>query len=195
MIPVVQAPEPADFDARVRQPGLEATRRLHAGEIAELPSYWGRCAEQMLQAYRRICAYSCLHIPIITGGPSVEHFAPKSKASDQAYEWANYRLVCAMMNSRKQDFEDVLDPFIIGTGLFALNPVALKVIPGPNAGTLRPEVEKTIRRLKLDQADYSQALQSYLAPYRQRHITLPYLASHAPFLAAELTRLRMLNPD
>lgn len=194
MIPVAPAPEPADFDVLVRQPGLEALDEFRAGTIRELPSHWGRCAAQMLQAYQRICAYSCLYIHDITGGPSVEHFAPKSKSPDQAYEWANYRLVCAMMNSRKREFEDVLDPFAIEPGFFALNPVALKVVPGPKAGPMRPEVERTIRRLRLDQADYAQALRAYLEPYRSGDISYRHLSERAPFLAAELSRLGMLNP-
>ena len=51
-------------------------------------------------------------IPPVTGGRSVEHFAPKKKHRDFAYEWDNHRLVCSVMNSRKRDFEDVLDPLL-----------------------------------------------------------------------------------
>ncbi len=73
-----------------------------------------RCLNELYSLYNGICAYACVLIPPVTGGRSVEHFAPKMKHPDYAYEWKNYRLVCSLMNSRKRDFEDVLDPSCLG---------------------------------------------------------------------------------
>ena len=50
----------------------------------------------------------------------MEHFAPKKKHPDHAYIWENYRLVCTVMNSRKRDFENVLDPFEVEDGWFQI---------------------------------------------------------------------------
>jgi hypothetical protein len=88
----------------------------------------------MLQSYNRLCAYLALHIEPATGSPSVDHVAPKSKAWDRVYEWANYRLASAFINAKKNNLELVLDPFTIREDLFALEFVEFQVVPGPGAG-------------------------------------------------------------
>ena len=116
MIHVAPKDEPPDFDERVRQPGLKALER---GDNP-LPAYWRRCLDDLYRQYDRICAYACVLIPPVTRGRSVEHFAPKKKHRDHTYEWDNYRLVCSVMNSRKWEFEDVLDPFEISDEWFQM---------------------------------------------------------------------------
>ena len=127
MIPVAAKPEPADFGAKVRKPGnawiakggLESSKPVPAGK--KVRSLWIKCSGQLWESYDGICAYSCFYIHRITGGTTVEHFAPKSRKLGLAFEWNNYRLVCALMNSRKSDYEDVLDPFSIKKGTFELD--------------------------------------------------------------------------
>lgn len=108
MIPIQLAPEPSDFDARVRQPGVRAlherigrpppiprpegqkacararTRdgapieRFEDLEPQHFPDYWRHALDDLYEAYGRVCAYCCFHIHPITGAGSVDHFDPKS---------------------------------------------------------------------------------------------------------------------
>lgn len=116
MIHVALQPEPERFDALVRQPGSRAL----AANVEHLPPYWRECLDDLRRSYRSICAYLCVIVPPGTGAGSVDHFAPKSKHRELAYEWSNYRFVGALMNVRKRDFEDVLDPMEIPDGWFIL---------------------------------------------------------------------------
>jgi len=98
LIPVVQAPEPGDFDEKVRKPGLRAIDEMIGAasdrgkgkkhkKIAEakegipasaFPPYWREALGDLLSGYQRICAYLCLYIPRGVGAPSVDHMTPKS---------------------------------------------------------------------------------------------------------------------
>ena len=129
MIRVIPQPEPAEFDKLVRRPGKLA---LDKGRD-DLPSYWRHYTDQLYDAYGGVCAYLSVWISRGTGGRSVEHFAPKSMHRALTCEWSNYRLVSTLMNSRKRDFEDVLDPFKIDNGWFELEFMALQVRPNPKS--------------------------------------------------------------
>lgn len=218
MIPVLPAPEPDSFDERVRRPGLSAIAEL-VGEPAvirrpgpkrkavtatredlkpeQFPPFWRGATEDLLQAYGRICAYACLYIERITGSATVDHWAPKSRAWDRVYEWDNYRLACSIMNARKSDFGDVLDPFTIAEGYVALDLVTLKAVPGPavHASTQKQEVEDTIRRLGLDGTDYAEALAVYYDDYFAGELPIRRLQRRAPFLASELRRQGKLRSE
>ena len=86
MIRVVPAAEPAQFDERVRQPGLASIARLTAkagSKEAISPSqfkpYWRCTLDDLLASYNRTCAYLSLHIPRAAGTPSVDHMVAKSE--------------------------------------------------------------------------------------------------------------------
>jgi hypothetical protein len=214
VIPVQRQQEPPEFDATVRRPGLSAIAEL-VGEgqmiarrgrkrrpVAErredlkfdvFPPIWRNCTEHLMNAYKNICAYSCLYIEKTTGLPTVDHWAPKSRAWDRVYEWDNYRLACANMNARKRDFRDVMDPFEIEDGMFALDLVSFEAIPGPNAGKRTNDVLDTIKRLGLDQSDYKEDLSNYYHAYLDGEIKLSFLERRAPFLASELRRQNKLH--
>ena len=124
MIPVTPAPKPADFDRKVRQPGLSAIAEL-VGEpplvkrrgprrkkIADrredippesFPPFWRESLDDMMSAYDQICAYMAIYIERVTGAATVNHMIPRSVEWSQVYEWDNYRLACSLMNSRKND--------------------------------------------------------------------------------------------
>ena len=91
MIRVAPAAEPAQFDERVRQPGLADRhwRRLVPKRPFRLPfkPYWHRVTDDLLASYNRTCAYLSMYIPKGVGTPSVDHMVAKSKAWDQVYEW------------------------------------------------------------------------------------------------------------
>jgi uncharacterized protein (TIGR02646 family) len=179
--------EPPAFDEQVRQPGLQA---LNRGDNP-LPDYWRHCLDDLYRAYEGICAYVCIYIPRVTGGRSVEHFAPKSKHRDNAYEWRNYRLVCSDMNSRKREFEDVLDPFEVPDGWFYLQLTTMKVVPNTHLPPeIKDQIEDTIKRLKLNHADCIEARSNYYNEYIALVDPLPFrlLKKWSPFVAMELER-------
>ena len=215
MIPVEPAPAPVDFDERVKKPGLDAITELvgerparrRAGprrkKTAEtrnqipaeyFPPYWRKVLPEMLASYNRLCAYLSLYIEHATGTSSVDHVIPKSKAWDKVYEWSNYRLAAALVNSKKNDLEFVLDPFEIGEGLFALEFVSFQVKLGPSAtGKHEVMVADTIEKLGLNLHECRYARREYVENYKGKKITLDYLERRAPFIAIELRRQGRLN--
>ncbi|WP_437767795.1 hypothetical protein WMF27_17135 [Sorangium sp. So ce281] len=135
-------PEPARFDALVRQPGLRAL----TANLEPLPPTWRECLDDLRDSYRSICAYLCVLVPRGTGARSVDHVAPKSKRRELAYEWSNYRFVCSLMNARKRDFDDVLDPMEIPDGWFVLEMSFLQVLATSAALTARADPRSSGRR-------------------------------------------------
>lgn len=210
MIRVTPAPEPPRFHRDVRVPGLRAIaelvgerphpprpgrRRQKVAERREdipahaFPPFWREVLPDLAAAYHRICAYVCLYIEPVTGAVSVDHMVAKSRAWDQVYEWENYRLACALMNSRKEAIETVLDPFEVEDDWFALELVGYQLIPGPGAtGGLQEHVEKTIRDLGLNDATCRKAREEYVESYLAGAIRLDYLERRAPLIASELRR-------
>lgn len=192
MIHVERRPEPDQFHARVREPGRQALDE-HKNP---LPSYWTKCLPELLDAYGRICAYSCLYIPGVVGGHSVEHFAPKSKERELAYEWSNYRLVCALMNARKRDFEDVLDPFDIRDDWFELEFVFLQVRPAPNLeASVADAVADTIERLKLNDEQCCTARAVWYEDWKRVPMSDEFMRERSPFVFREAVRQRQTPRD
>ena len=185
MIPVQLQPEPTDFDERVRQPGIQALR----GSPDKLPDYWTRCLKQLHKASQGICAYLCIYIPPGVGARSVEHFLAKSSEPSLAYEWSNYRLACSLMNSRKNAYRDVLDPFEVGEHWFILEFSMLQVLPNPDldAENARP-VRETIQRLKLNDQECLDARADYYDAYLRKEVTFELLRRRSPFVASEMER-------
>lgn len=185
MIHVDLQPEPDDFDSRVCQPGQRA---LAAG-VKELPPYWRECIPALRERYRNVCAYLCVYIPRGSGAVSVDHLAPKSKRRELAYEWSNYRLVCSLMNARKRDFEDVLDPVEIPHGWFVLDLTFMQVLPSPALDpATRARVQATIDRLKLNDDECRAARDQWLACYWDKGMPFEMLEEMSPFVARELRR-------
>ena len=109
------------------------------------------CLDDLHASYNGCCAYLAVFIERVTGGGSVDHFIAKSQRADLAYEWSNYRLACSRMNSRKRDYDDVLDPFEVETGWFRLELVSGRIYPSPGLPDgLKDQVVATIKRLGLD---------------------------------------------
>jgi hypothetical protein len=114
---------------------------------------------------------------------------PKSTAWDRVYEWSNYRLACALMNSRKNDAQTVLDPFEVENDWFGLELVAYQVVAREG---LAPEtegrIEATIQRMGLNDEECRKAREEYAEAYLSGTIRLEYLERRAPFVARELRR-------
>lgn len=191
MIRVSLRPEPASFDADVRKRG----RRAIDDEKNPLPPYWRRCLPDLWREYGGVCAYSCFHIPLVVGGKSVEHFSPKSDDPELAYEWSNYRLVCALMNSRKREFKDVLDPFEIEDGWFELEFLFMQVRPAPRlTDDVTRDVAATIDRLKLNAEECCAARGQWYDDWRAGEISDKLVERRAPFIHREAVRQGLLRP-
>jgi hypothetical protein len=210
MMRVAPAPEPPHFERLVRSPGLRAIaelvgetpapprrgprRRKVADRREAIPSdafppFWREVLPDLFTAYRRICGYTCLYIEQITGGASVDHMVPRARAWDRVYEWENYRLVCALMNSRKKEAENVLDPFEVSDDWFALELFSYQIVPGAGAvGEIRERVERTLRLLGLNDEICRRARQEYADCYLAGEIRLDHLQRRAPLIARELRR-------
>lgn len=217
MIPVPRAAEPASFESRVRQPGLDAIaemvgeapsrprpgprRQVMAASRDQLlpdrfPDFWRRALPELRECYGNLCAYLALYIHHATGSATVDHFVPKSKDWQLVYEWSNYRLCSSAINAHKREREITLDPFTLDPGLLALEFVELQVKPGPAAreGTL-DIVKDTIDVLGLNHRECIKARQEYVEQYRigpPEGIALSRLERHAPFIAQELRRQGLL---
>ena len=206
MIPVSPAPEPSDFDRAVRQPGLRAIAELvgetpqrRAGRrLAQIaatrdqipagsfPSYWRAALDDLQAAYDRVCAY--LSVRISTDA-SVDHYVAKSRRWNLVYEWSNYRSACATMNSYKGEHGDVLDPFQLHAGWFALELVEFQVVAGTGLADEDAErVWATIRRMHLNVPRFCRIRAEFAEARWNGEITTDYLARHSPFVALELHR-------
>ena len=186
VIRVQPKPEPPDFDEKVRQPGLRAQQEAPP----RTPPLWrDECLFQLWEAYEGICSYLCVFIPQGSGARSVDHFVPKSRRPDLLYEWSNYRLACSLMNSRKGQFEDVLDPFEIEDGWFVLDLSFLQVLPNPDLDEeTRRGVQATIDRLDLNDNECLQARANDYDAYLRNEISLDLLKRWSPFVAREMGR-------
>jgi hypothetical protein len=111
------------------------------------------------------------------------------------------RQLAFLMNSRKREFPDVLDPFLIENGWFTLNLGTFKVEP---ATGLPPEIEtrvrETITRRGLDSREYQNMCGRYFDSYwkprdPRRPIPLWSLERDAPFLASEMRRQHRIRPE
>lgn len=199
MIHVDEKDEPLNFNERVRQRGRlflrgKGNRKPTAKEWRS-HNYWRAVGPELHDAYGGICAYSCHWIPYDTGADTVEHFLSKDRYPRRAYEWSNYRLVCATLNGRKGRFEDVLDPFNIQDGWFVIDFPSMLVRPDSDLPIdKRGEVQATINRLGLnDEGTCLKSRVKWVRDYCANDISLEYLRTHAPHIAAELLRQNLID--
>ncbi len=210
MIRVQPAPEPATFDAQVRQPGLRAIAEM-VGEtqggkkrpgplrkkIAEkresipakkFPDFWTLALDDLMDAYHEVCSYCGIRIERTTGVASVDHMIAKSKDWSRVYEWDNYRLASLLLNSRKS-IHELLDPFEIEDGWFQLELFGFQVIPNPSLTPKQLEqVEETILKLGLNKPWFCSARERYANRYMVTGDSYQSLREDCPFVAMELRR-------
>ena len=218
MIPVQRQSEPPDFDRVVRQPGLRALMELIGASglaprsgrprkaivgvtriedipAASFPPYWVDCLDDLCRAYNRVCAYTAFYIHEVTGARSVDHFIPKAMGAYQAYEWSNYRLACGLINSRKKDYLDVLDPFLTLDNWFHLELVGFQVIPNPVLeNSIKVSIQATIDRLLLNDSLFTGVRAKQYNEIMSGEVGLVYLMKYSPFLAKEMVRQGMVSP-
>lgn len=205
MIPVRLQQEPTaatdtfDFDARVRQRGrkwLSDRGLLAANPVpvgTEMPTYWRECLDVLHAKYSGICSYLCVYLEQAVGGVSVDHFVAKSPRPDLAYEWDNYRLASASMNSHKNVFDDVLDPFALAPDTFHLELVTGRIHPNANlAATATTAAQNTIDRLGLDDDACRKMRIRRFEDYRSGNVSAQILKRDSPFIWDEANRQGLL---
>ena len=211
MIPVVLAKEPASFDKKVRQPGLaaidelvgRAPHRKHPGprraKVADtesripadkFPTFWRKALDDMMSGYEQRCAYLAMFIED-TGSPTVDHVIPKSLAWERVYEWSNYRLCTGIVNSKKGELLDLVDPIAAKARWFELEFASFRVVRGSSAPKRQHQkIDATLPLLNL--RDCCLQRKRYVEDYRlgpgNEGIDLAYLERRAPFIASELRR-------
>ena len=138
-----------------------------------------------------------------TGAATVDHFKPKSKRQELAYEWCNFRLAAHLINTNKDNYEDALDPFEIQNGWFELNVGNFKIKPSDGLDeTLKSKVQATIDRLKLNEPTFCKAREEYHDRYHGLSqdgcppdpLPLSWLTEECPDVAFELERQGRLRP-
>ncbi|MFM7202629.1 MAG: hypothetical protein ACKO6N_17730 [Myxococcota bacterium] len=211
MIPIVLAAEPRGFDQEIRQPGLSAIDELvgrdprvkrqgpHRAKIADVeskipadkfPPFWRKALDDMMEVYDRRCAYLAMFIEE-TGNPTVDHVIPKSLAWDKVYEWSNYRLCTGIVNSKKGELLNLVDPIHSEVGWFALDLKSFQVVRGPSAPPDQlTRIDATLPLLNLRECctQRKHYIEDYHLGPGNKGIDLSYLERRAPFIASELRR-------
>lgn len=208
--------EPADFDDKVRQPGLRwlrerlggartprpgaPVRPLAPGEqlsATGLKDYWTACLPD-LRALYRVCSYTGLKIR--EGGDSVDHFECKERCvgdatkHSQIYEWRNFRYAFLNVN-RYRGTRQVIDPFEVQADWFALEFVGLTVCPGERLqGETLGRVRDTITFAGLNEPWLVRLRLEYFDAWNAGQMHWGWLRECAPFIAAEIER-QQITPD
>jgi len=195
MIHVEKQPEPDNFDERVRKRGQTFRSKIPNPGNSEWKNkeYWREAIPDLRKAYSGICAYCCVWIPRTTGNSSVDHFIPRSVAPHLAYEWDNFRLASATMNSRKSRSTDIIDPFLVEDGWFQLVFPEMLVIPNLQLPeNIKKQVIKTINDiLDLNDETLIEERFEFLQQFCYTPIRLPDLKRSAPFIAIEIERQQL----
>ena len=189
------------FKQRTRPDPEDRARTVPITRPEELPpsalhECWREAIPDLRKAYGHLCAYSAVRI-IAECDATVDHMVPKAKDWRLAYEWSNLRLSLPRFNACKGDHCDVIDPFEVQEGWFAVELVTGTIHPGEAARQdpeLRARVESTVRRLQLNGGELPEARLERIRQYRAEEVRLAYFERHSPFLAAELRRQGRLNP-
>lgn len=147
MIPIAERPsEPADFDAKVRQPGSRWLADNPNRNASDYPDYWRHAHDPLRDAFNGWCAY----LGCRTNGGDVDHFIPKSNpinGRSLTYEWSNYRWSDVGFNRNHKRQHLILDPFEIGRGWLSLNRGTFEFSLGPalpSDQTIRVRAQKTV---------------------------------------------------
>ncbi|MEZ4474959.1 MAG: hypothetical protein R3F60_30040 [bacterium] len=157
-----------------------------------MPPFWRDALPDLRLAYDDVCAYLGMRIHPATGAATVDHFEPRSRNTAGAYEWTNFRLAVARVNSLKGEHQ-VHDPFTIEPGWFVLDIGTFEVKPADGLdAALRAGLCETIRHLGLNEVTFCQARERYHDDYLglgdREPLPLEWLQRECPFVAAELAR-------
>jgi hypothetical protein len=189
MIPVIKQPEPEGFNEKVRIPGKTFLKNNPSPNSRQLQShnYWKHVKSDLYQLYKNICAYTGEWFPVTSA--TVDHFFPKSKKPQLAYEWDNYRLTTDKMNHIKADKVDLIDPFDVRIGWFVLELPGCVIKP---CTTLNEndsnKVSYTINALELNSSEYVDKRYNIIQEYVNGAIPFDFLKNRYPYIACEIER-------
>lgn len=191
MLPVLQQPEPENFDEQVRRPGNAALQKQGYPKAARFafPPLWRKVNEDMFAAYDGYCAYSAFRLQPALAYAQIDPFLPKSKYPENAYEWANYRLCSQLMNTQKGEKELPLDPFTLEPATYQLNLFngQIKVNPELSPGQ-QQNADTTIALLRLNSPELVHKRTKVLNEFIDGEIGVEFLQREAPFIYQEVLR-------
>jgi hypothetical protein len=189
MIPIVKQKEPKDFNEKVRVPGQKFLKTVPSPTSKQLQrhNYWTYIKNDLCDLYANICAYTGEWI--ISDSASVDHFIPKVKEPQLAYEWDNYRLTTGAMNNNKSDQTDIIDPFDVQAGWFVLVLPGCYIKPSATLGESdSKKVDRTINILKLNSSERANKRYCIIKEYIDNNIPFEFLKVKYPYIAYELER-------
>ena len=126
MIPLQRYLEPPYFEEKVRQPGRKHLRaqRIKLSAVGvewdKFKDFWKECKNDLVKLYNNYCAYTCFHMHV-TEDSTIDHINPKTRSPAYlAYEWDNYCLCCQVINRKKGNKIQNINPYYITKHLFFL---------------------------------------------------------------------------
>jgi uncharacterized protein (TIGR02646 family) len=195
MIPVSLPAPPAHYWTEVRGRGLIflAGTPHPTSDEWNRHRYWREIHEDLYQWHKGVCVYCASWTPRPSGQrgsdhTTIDHFVPKSRNEQLAYEWSNFRLVRSKLNHRKERFEDVIDPCALQPGWFRLNFTTFLLKPDDNLPQeAKDRVVATINRLQLnDDPAYVTERARVIFRYAAGEIVFLDVQRLYPFIASEL---------
>ncbi|MDR1148252.1 MAG: HNH endonuclease [Spirochaetaceae bacterium] len=187
MIPVAKQPEPKSFNEKVRLHGQLFLKNNPSPKSTQFPRYWSEIKGNLYRQYKNICAYTGEWFP--EPSVSVDHFLPKSKEPQLAYEWDNYRLTTKVMNITKGDNTGIVDPFYVQFGWFIMDfPSCLIKSSGNLNEHDRKKVDDSINILKLNSDKQTVNRYDIISCYISDDITFDSFKEKYPYIAYELER-------
>ncbi len=192
MLRFEESSEPKEFDQRARKPGLGWLERNPPPKRPR--DYWTAFKPELADSFRKLCAYSCMHVPVGT----VDHFLSCKHERHLAYEWSNYRFAAGWINASKQNVDArILDPFEVEDEWFEIHLPSLQlVLTDKVPKDLRDKAQFTIERLHLvnDQRVMRQREEWYQM-YREGMLDLDGLYRMAPLIASAIERSSIATTD
>ena len=196
MIKVQQFDAPLNFLARVQIPGQRFLLRNPSPTRKDFKrhNYWSKIHDDIYNLYGGICSYCASWtprraVPTDPNYTSVDHYIPKSVSPSLAYEWSNYRLCRARLNSNKDSSLEVVDPFHVQNGWFIIDFTSFLIVPSPSIPELTQErVNLSIDILGLNDNDMLEQRLDVIYRYSIDEIDIAQLILSYPFIAAEMVR-------
>lgn len=185
MIHVAKAPEPSDFDKKVRQPGNKWLSEHPESNGSDANPYWSKCKDDMIRLYGPFCVYTTLRK--WSRELSVDHFVPKTADKSLIYEWDNYRLCSLAVNLIKNNLQQdkILDPFTLPERAYVLKLPSCRIEVNKSVliGENYNKADYTLNRLRINDTDLCEVRKQLLFSK-----DIDFIRSQSHFMADEIER-------
>lgn len=196
MIAISRFAPPAGYTNNVKTPGERFLRTNPNPSRADFKKheYWRYIHNDLYNLYNGICAYCASWtprhaLPTDPNYTSVDHFIPKSQMPSMAYDWTNYRLSRARLNSNKGNSLEIVDPCHIQNGWFILDFTTFLILPNSTlTNVLFDRIDKSITLLGLNDNDFVDQRLDIIYDYAWDRININDLTSTYPFIVSEMLR-------